>query len=226
MFQNVGESVLKALNESLIATANFLPNLLVAIIVFIVGVVLGTILRGVLVRILDTLNFESALASTGIPAALKRTETNLTVTRLLGELLRWFVILIFLIPAIDRLGLSAAKEVLTSLWFYIPQVVVAVIIVAVGAIVAKIARDFVTATATGLGGQMAQIVGEVARWSIVIFSILAALNQLGVATDLIKILFTGFVVMVAIAGGLAFGLGGKDTAERLLKRFFDRVVGP
>jgi len=223
MVKDASGSVLQALNESLTATANFLPGLLAAILIFIIGAVVATILRRILVRVLDTVNFEKALSSTGIPQALKNAESSLTVTSLLGELLRWFVILIFLIPAVDQLGLGAVNDVLKSLLLYIPNVVVAVIIVAIGAILAKIARDFVTATAAGLGGELAQIVGEVARWAIIIFAVLAALTQLGVATDLIKILFTGFVAMVAIAGGLAFGLGGKETAERFLKKFFDRV---
>jgi len=224
VINDIGNSVGQALNDSLIATANLLPNLLAAIIIFIVGVIVAIILRGILIRILAAVNFEKALSTTGIPQALKRTETTLTVSSLLGELLRWFVILIFLIPAVDQLGLGAVNDVLKSLLLYIPNVVVAVIIVAIGAIFAKIARDFVTATATGLGAQLAQIVGEVARWAIIVFAFLAALNQLGVATDLIRILFTGFVAMVAIAGGLSFGLGGKESAEKILKKFFDRVL--
>ena len=224
MVQDMGNSVLIALSDSLTATANLLPSLLAAIVIFIVGVVVAAILRNVLLRVLDAANFESALSPTGIPQALKKAETSLTVSGLLGELLRWFIILIFLIPAVDQLGLGAVNDVLASLLLYIPNVAVAVIIVAVGAIFAKIARDFVTATAAGLSAELAQVVGEVARWSIIIFALLAALTQLGVAADLIQILFTGLVAMIAVAGGLAFGLGGKETAEKILKKFFDRIL--
>src|SRR3990170_4854628 len=224
MVQDMGNSVLIALSDSLTATANLLPSLLAAIVIFIVGVVVAAILRNVLLRVLDAANFESALSPTGIPQALKKAETSLTVTGLLGELLRWFIILIFLIPAVDQLGLGAVNDVLASLLLYIPNVAVAVIIVAVGAIFAKIARDFVTATAAGLSAELAQVVGEVARWSIIIFALLAALTQLGVATDLIRILFTGLVAMIAVAGGLAFGLGGKETAEIILRKLRKDVL--
>ena len=155
---------------------------------------------------------------------MKKTETSLTASSLLGELLRWFVILLFLIPAVDQLGLGAVNGVLSALLLYIPNVVVAVIVVAVVAIVAKIARDFVAATAASLGAQFAQVVGEVARWAIIIFAVLAALNQLGVASDLVRILFTGVVAIVALAGGLAFGLGGRETAEKLLRKFFEKIA--
>lgn len=224
MTEGLGNSVTSALSDSLVATANLLPKLLVAIIIFIIGVIIAALLRAALMRLLNAINFEKVLESTGIPQALKKAETSLTVTSLLGELLRWFIILIFLIPAVDQLGLGAVNDVLKSLLLYIPNVAVAVIIVSIGAVLAKIARDFVTATATGLGTQAAQIVGEVARWAIIVFALLAALNQLGVAKDLIRILFTGFVLMVALAGGLAFGLGGKNPAERILTKFLDRIV--
>ncbi|OGY25386.1 MAG: hypothetical protein A2Z24_00015 [Candidatus Woykebacteria bacterium RBG_16_44_10] len=224
MFKDTGNSVLQALNESLTATANLLPGLLVAIIIFILGVAIATLLRRLLIKFLEAVSFEKALAPTGIPNALKKTETSLTASSLLGELLRWFVILLFLIPAVDQLGLGAVNGVLSALLLYIPNVVVAVIIVAVGAIVAKIARDFVAATAASLGAQFAQVVGEAARWAIIVFAVLAALNQLGVASDLIRILFTGFVAMVALAGGLAFGLGGRETAEKLLRKFFEKIA--
>ena len=224
MFNDISNSLTAALSDSLVSTANLLPNLLIAIVIFVVGVIIATILRRVLLKVLSAISFEQALSGTGIPQALKRTETSLTISSLLGELLRWFVVLIFLIPAVDQLGLGEVNDILKSLLLYIPNVVVAVIIVAIGAIFAKIARDFVTATATGLGAQLAQVVGEIARWSIIIFSFLAALNQLGVATELIRILFTGLVAMFALAGGLAFGFGGKETAEKVLKKFFDRVL--
>jgi len=224
MINDIGISITSALGDSLTATANILPNLLVAIVIFILGVILASVLRRILVRVLTAVNFEGALSATGIPQALKRTETSLTISGMLGELLRWFIILIFLIPAVDQLGLGAVNDILKSLLLYIPNVVVAVIIVAIGAIFAKIAKDFVNATAVGLGSQMAQIVGEIARWAIIIFTLIAALSKLGVATDLIRILFTGFVAMIALAGGLAFGFGGKDTAEKMLKKFFDRIL--
>ena len=225
MLQDVANASLSALNDSLVNTARFLPNLIASIVIFIVGVLIAVVVKNALVKILEASGIESLLEKTVIPQALKSTGSGVTVTSLVGELVRWFIILIFLIPAIDQLGLGAANEILTAILLYIPNVVVAVIIVAVGSVFAKIARDLVTATAAGLGTHAAGVIGQVARWSIFIFASLAALNQLGVATDLIRLLFTGLVVMVAIAGGLAFGLGGKDTAESILKKLRKDLFG-
>jgi len=221
--EGIANAVTDAITQSLESTANFLPNLLAAIVIFLVGVVVAAIVKNLLVRALGLLGFEKYLANTGIPESLKKADSTLTVTKLLGELLRWFVILVFLIPAVEQLGLGQVNDVIKSLLNYIPNVVVAVIIVTVGSVFAKIARDFVTATSSSIGTQTARSAGQIARWAIVIFTLLAALAQLGVAPDLIKILFTGFVAMLAIAGGLAFGLGGKETAEGLLKKIREEL---
>lgn len=225
MVQEIANASLQALNESLANTARFLPNLIAAIVIFIVGVIIAVIVKNALVKILEAIGLERLLEKTVIPQALKSVGPGVTTSNLIAELVRWFIILIFLIPAVDQLGLGAANEVLKAILLYIPNVVVAVIIVAVGAVFAKIARDLVTATTAGLGTQAAGVVGQIARWSIFIFALLAALNQLGVATDLIRILFTGLVAMLAIAGGLAFGLGGKETAESLLRKFRKDLMG-
>ena len=221
--QSVTDAVTNAVTESLKATANFLPHLIAALVIFIVGVIVAIIVRNILVRLLNLVSFEKSLANTGIPESLKAADQSLTVTKLLAELVRWFIILVFLIPAVDQLGLGQVNDVLKSLINYLPNVLVAVIIVTVGSVFAKIARDFVTATASSLGAQTAKTVGQVARWAITTFAFLAALAQLGVAQDLIRILFTGFVAMLAIAGGLAFGLGGKETAESMLKKIREEL---
>lgn len=221
--QDVANAITSAVSESLKAVASFLPNLIAAIFIFIVGVVIAVIIRNLLVRLLNLINLEKNLANTGIPESLRKADSALSVTKLLGELVRWAVILVFLIPAFHQLGLEEVNVVIRALLGYLPNVLVAVIIVTVGVVFAKIARDFVTATASSIGRQTARTVGQIARWAIIVFSLLAALAQLGVAQDLIKILFTGFVAMLAIAGGLAFGLGGKETAESVLKKMREEL---
>ncbi|MEX0616691.1 MAG: hypothetical protein WD231_02635 [Candidatus Woykebacteria bacterium] len=225
MLRDITDAALIALNDSLVNTAKLLPNLVVALIIFIIGVLIAAVIKNTLVRVLRAAGFDKLLSKTAIDSAVKSIGPGVTIITLVGELVRWFIILIFLIPAVDQLGLGAVNEILTAILLYIPNVVVAVIIIAVGSVFSKLARDLVAATTQGLGGHASGVVGQVARWSIFIFALLAALNQLGVATDLIRILFTGLVAMVAIAGGLAFGLGGKETAEIILKKLRKDVLG-
>jgi hypothetical protein len=212
------DDVVNALNESLITTARFLPSLLAAIVVFIIGVIVAAIVKNILVRILETIDLERILSRTGLPQAMKKGGSSMTITNLLGELIRWFVVLIFLIPTADILGLGTVNDILKTILLYIPNVVVAVVIVTIGVVIGHIAREVIAATVAGLGAQTSKTIGQIANWAIIVFASLAALTQLGVATDLIKILFTGFIAMIALAGGLAFGLGGRDTAASVLKR--------
>lgn len=212
-------AVTDAVIESLNSAALFLPKLLYAIIILIIGVLVAALLKNVLVRILDAIKLDALLAGTGIPQALRRTGTS--VTNFLGELLRWIVILVFLVPAVESLGLYQVSVLISNLVGYLPNVVLAVIIVLLGGVFAKFAQGFVLATAAGLGGYMARTLSQVAMWSIWVFAFLAALLQLGIAEDLIRILFTGLVAMLAIGGGLAFGLGGQELAREFLNNLKD-----
>ncbi len=216
--QSIIDAIVNAVVDLLTSLANFLPSLIAAIIIFFIGVIIGSVLKNLIVRLLNALRFEKWLSNTGIPEALKKADATLTVTMVIGEMIRWITILVFLVPAIDRLGLSQLDLILRSLINYIPNVIAAVIIITVGSIIAKLAKDFVTVSASPLGPQTANIIGQIARWAIIVFSVLAALSQLGVARNLIEILFTGFVAMVALAGGLAFGLGGQNAAAEFLKK--------
>src|SRR3989338_5451935 len=214
--QDFTTSVWFAITTALNQTAAFLPNLLWALVIFVIGVVVAVVLKNALVRFLEVVNFNKILARTGFPQTLQLADPNIAIEKILGDLLKWFVIIIFLLPAVEKLGLVEFSRLLNQLLLYLPNVVVSVIIVMVGAVFAQFARDFVIAAASGLGATAAKFLSQVANWAILIFVILAALTQLGIAQDLIRILFTGLIAMLTIAGGLAFGLGGREHASRLL----------
>lgn len=216
-------SVWLAVTSALNQTAAFLPNLLWALVIFIVGVSVAVVLKNALIRFLEVVNFSRLLTRTGFPQTLRRVDPTISVERLLGDLLKWFVIIVFLLPAVEKLGLVEFSRLLNQLLLYLPNVIVAVIIVMVGAVFAQFARDFVLAAAAGLGASTDRFLSQLANWSIMVFSILAALNQLQIAQNLIQTLFMGFVAMLAIAGGLAFGLGGRDVASDILRKIREDI---
>ena len=148
--QDTTDALFRASNESLTQTAKFLPNLIIAIVIFLIGVFLASVAKKLLIKFLESINFEDLLSKYGASKALRKSGSSITVSDLLGELVRWFIVLIFLIPAVDLLGLSAVNEIITRILLYIPNVIVAVIIVAVGVVFGNISRDLVTATATSL----------------------------------------------------------------------------
>lgn len=221
--QDVGNSVVLAVTDALRQTAVFLPNLVAAIVIFLVGVIVAVVLKNAFVRVLEAVGIERAISGTGVSSALKHADPGLNFSKLIGELVKWFIILVFLVPAVETLGLKQVSSLINALILYLPNVVYAAIIVTVGAVFAKFGRNFVLAAAHGVGAQFAEVAATVTRWSIITFAVLAALSQLGIAQDLIRILFLGLVAMLALGGGLAFGLGGQDSARDLIKGLREEV---
>ncbi|MBA3724491.1 MAG: hypothetical protein H0W89_06450, partial [Candidatus Levybacteria bacterium] len=169
--------------------------------------------------IFGALKIEAYLKRYGIPEGSK----EFSWSNILAEIARWFVVILFLIPTAEIWGLPQVATILNTFLLYIPNVFVAAIIGLVGLVFARLASDVVSASTHELSKDVSRTIASVVRIALTIFVLLAVLNQLGVAQDLIRILFTGFVAMIALAGGIAFGLGGKDSAKNLLENLRKKV---
>ena len=170
-------------------------------------------------QIINALKVDMALESLGAKEVVSRAGFKLDSGAFIGGLVRWFFIVVFLMAAVEVLGLREVTAFLRDivLW-YIPKVIVAAVILVAAAVLADVAQRLVRGSAQAAHLPSAAFLGGVTRWSIWVFAILAALYELGVAGPFVQTLFTGFVAMVSIAGGLAFGLGGKDAAARFVER--------
>lgn len=196
----------------------FIPNLVVAIIIFVVGWLVGMGLGRVVKQVIDSLRIDSALRSTGLERVLSRAGFQLSSGRFLGFLVEWFFVVVFLVAALQVLGLTQVNAFLVTVVLgYLPQVIVAVLILLVAAVVADAADRVVTGSAKAASIRSAGFLGQVARYAIWVFAILAALAQLNVATLFVQTLFTGVVIALSLAVGLAFGLGGQQSAARYLE---------
>lgn len=204
--------------------AQFLPAILAAVIVFVIGWIIAIILYRVVVEVVRVLRIDDALKAAGMNDAAKSAGFSLDIGKFLGALVEWFVILVFLVASLEILGLTRVTLFLqTVVLLYLPQVIVAALILIIGAIVAEVVRGLVAGSARAAGAHGANLAGTVAKWAIWVTAVLAALNQLGVATEFVQTLFTGFVVAASLAFGLAFGLGGKDAAARAIERIRSEI---
>lgn len=204
--------------------AAFVPNLIIAIVIFIVGWLIGAALGRVVAQVVDSLRIDQALKSTGIERVLSRAGYGLSSGRFLGFLVKWFFIVVFLVASLDVLNLSTVNFFIRDVVLgYLPQVIVAVLILLVAAVVAEAAERVITGSAKAASLHAAGFLGKVARYAIWIFAILTALSQLNVASAFVQTLFTGIVIAVSIAIGLAFGLGGQTSAARYLERFQSEI---
>ena len=215
---NIGNTVLLSLNKGLMATIAFVPNFIAGLVLLLIGILLGSVLRRVFYEVLMSLKIEAYLHKYGIPEAKK----EFSWTNIIAEIIRWFVIILFLIPTAEVWQMPQIVTVLNQFLFYLPNVFVAAIIGIVGLIFARLAYDIILASTRQLSRGISKGTATTAKWAITVFVFLAVLNQLGVAQDLIRILFTGFVAMVALAGGIAFGLGGKGVAADILESLYKK----
>lgn len=213
MSPNIAETFLTSLNRGLFSAAAFLPNFIAGIIIILIGIILASVVKRIVTEILNALKVETYLKRYGIPEAKK----EFSWTNILAEIVRWFIIILFLIPTAEVWGLPQITQILNTFLIYLPNVFVAAIIGLVGLVFARLTADVVLASTRELSPDASRTIASSTRVAITIFVLLAVLNQLGVAQDLIKILFTGFVAMIAIAGGIAFGLGGQGSAKDILE---------
>lgn len=211
---SIGQSVVMSLNNGIAAVVNFVPKFIAGLIILLIGIIIASLVKRIVLEIFRVLRIEAFLKRYGIPES----RGELAWSNILAEIVRWFVIVLFLIPTADVWGLPQIVTVLNTFLLYLPNVFVAAIIAMIGIVFARLAHDVVLASIKGVSKDTAQTIASATRWAIIVFVFLAVLNQLGVAAELVRILFTGFVAMVAIAGGIAFGLGGQDSARSILEQ--------
>jgi hypothetical protein len=197
----------------------FVPNIVVAVVIFILGWLVGAALGRIVAQVIKSVKLDAALKNTGLNDVVERAGFTLDSGAFLGMLVQWFFIIVFLVASLDVLGLTQVNFFLQNVVLaYLPQVIVAALILLVGAVVAEVAKDLVGGAAKAAGVHGAGFAGTVAMWAVWIFTILAALDQLQVAQAFVQTLFTGVVVAVSLAVGLAFGLGGQDAAARAIEK--------
>ena len=216
--QNWNEIIIMSFQNVWLQVADFLPKLVAAIVIFVVGLIVAIAIGKLIRLIVKNLQIDTLLEKIGVTAFFQKGEIQFSFSALMGWLVKWFLIVVFLIAAAESLGLSQITEFLNAVVAYFPNVIVAVVILTIGIVLGDFIQDWFKKFLEANKIATAHFLAGIAKWVIVIFSVLAALNQLKIATSLINTLFTGFVAMVTIAGGLAFGLGGKDWAEKLISQ--------
>ncbi len=204
-----------AVSDSLTGVINYIPLILGALIVILVGVIVAWAVKMVIVRGLGFIKIQKYVDAVGLGRVFTE---RVEVVELIGDIAKWTVIVVFLLPALEILKLEQVGGIVASIIEYIPNVIVAVVAVVVGAIIADLVARTVRSGAATIGVKTADIAADIARWAIIVFVVLGALEQLNILPQLISTITIGAVAFFVIAGGLAFGLGGKDAAASAISR--------
>ena len=194
----------------------FLPRLVNAALLLLIGFGIAWVIRALLTKGLRALRFDAVADRAGITRMLRAAGTQLDAARVLASVVFWWIFLVFIELAINALGLLQISGFLNAVLDYIPNIIAAILIVVIGALIAAVVADIVRGLASEAGLASAPLLAGIARWAILIFAVLAALTQLNIAQSMIVILFGATMAMLALAGGLAFGLGSVETARGLV----------
>jgi len=214
------DAIVQALQSFVNDIVAVIPNIVAAIVVLIVGLILASLLRRLAKRLIALSKLDTLLQKAVGFGKLKENGMDISASGLVGWVVKWFVIIVTFIAVADILKWKQLTNFFEAVALYIPNVIIAVLILLFGFILGGGLKELVikAVKASQFPEASVGVLGTVARTAVIIFSFMAALTQLGVASDLVKILFTAFVAMLALAGGLAFGLGGKDHATKWLNK--------
>jgi hypothetical protein len=216
--ENIGTSIVNALNDAVRLILTFIPRVIGFLIILLVGWLIATLVSKALTLVLRKIGFDRMSERIGLTRFEGRMGVHLDSAGILGKIVYWFVLLIFLVPAADALGVPAVSNILNQLVGYIPNVFVAILVLFLGALAGTVVGDLVRgATASAKMGNP-NLFATIARWAVIGFAALIALEQLQIAPALINELFGAIVAAAALAFALAFGLGGQETARKWLSR--------
>lgn len=208
----------QALVDTSMTLVAFLPSVIIAVIIFALGWVFGGVLGKAVSHIVSVLRIDNALHKAGLDTVSDRAGIRISLAGFLGGITKWLVVVSFTIASAEVLGLTQVTQLLRDILMYIPQVIIAALVLVMAALVGDFVSRLVSHStkATGMKGEFA---AKVSKWAIIIVGgVFPALTQLRIAQGLVEVLFTGVVFALALSLGLAFGLGGRDAAAQAIEK--------
>jgi hypothetical protein len=219
-FRDTSEAIYYSLTSAFLHFVSFLPALIGAAIILILGWFVAGLLASLIERGLKAIGFESAVERSGIGDFIRRSGTRMTTSGVIGTLIKYFIFLIFVQAAANVLGIPQLTEIINRIILFIPNVVIAMAIIVVGSLIARFLSGFVRSSVSELGVGSPNLLAALTQYIIIGFAVIAAIDQLGIAATLVHTLLIGLIGSVALAVGLAFGLGGRDVAAQITQNWY------
>ncbi|HEY8845302.1 MAG TPA: hypothetical protein VIM24_01480 [Candidatus Limnocylindrales bacterium] len=216
-----GDAVFLSLSNALNAFLAAIPLVIGALIIIVIGWIIAGVLARVVSEVFRRVGADRLFAEHGGQVYGSRSR-DIKPSIVGGELVKWLIRLVFLVAAANVLGLTQVSELLNDVLLWIPNLIVAAIILLVAPLLARFVRGAIEVGAGEMGFSNAPLLGRIAEIAIIAFAVIIAINQIGIAANLVNILFIGVVAALALAFGLAFGLGGRDVAGQLTQNWYEQ----
>lgn len=215
-------ALMSSLTTALGLLFSAIPKVLGFAVILLLGWLIASLVEKGVAALLRTIRFNDLSERSGLAEFVRKMGADTDSSGMIGAVAKWFIRLIALVVAFDALGLPAVSDVLRQLLLWLPNVAVALVVLVIGGLAARALRNLVRGAATEGGLPNPKFLAQVAHTLVWAFAIVVAVNQIGIATDLVNTLFMAVVGAVALALALAFGLGGRDTASRIVHRWYSQ----
>jgi mechanosensitive ion channel-like protein len=215
-----GNSVYIAFSTALNNFIAAIPAVIGALLILIIGWILSNILARVVDEVLERLGADRIFAEQGGREMFAQAGATIVPSDVAAVLVKWVIRLIFLVAAANVLGLTQVSVLLNQVILWIPNLIVAAVVLMVAPLIGRFLRRLIEVGAGQMGFANARLLGRLAEIAVIAFAVIIAINQVGIASDLVRILFIGIVGALSLAFGLAFGLGGRDVAARLTEQWY------
>jgi hypothetical protein len=209
--------VVDPVKAMLIRVWGYIPAIAGAIVLLIVGWLIAKLIEAVVVRVLKAVRLDMASDKAGLSNILAQGEIKLTISELVGALIYWIIILVVIATALGTLNLTVAADLVARLIEYVPNILGAIFILIVGTFVADFIATIVRTAATNAGIGRAKLLSKTAKFVLVIFAVIIAIEQLKIASTLIVLAVNVILISIGIGIAIAFGLGCKDIAGRFVQ---------
>jgi hypothetical protein len=218
-----GTAMMTSMAAAMAMFFSAIPKIIGFAIILIVGWLLASLVEKGVAAILRTVRFNDLAGRSGLADFVSKMGTGTDASGMIGLVVKWFIRLIALVVAFDALGLPAVSDVLRQLLLWLPNVVVALVVLVIGGLAARALSNLIRGAAAEGGLGNPDFLAKLASVMVWAFAIVVAVNQIGIATALVNTLFMAFVGAIALGAGLAFGLGGKDTAAEIVRNWYTKA---
>jgi hypothetical protein len=217
-----GAAIMTSLTAALSMFLAAIPRVIGFLVILVIGWLIAGVLAAAVAALLRAVRFNDLAQRSGLAGFVHNMGVRKDTAGVLADIVKWFVRLIVLVVAFDALGLPAVSSVLQQFLLWIPNLIVAVVILVIAGLAANALGDLIRGAAAQAGFDNPDLFATIARVAIRGFGIVVAVNQIGIAQTLVNTLFMGLVGALALATGLAFGLGGRDTAGQIVQNWYRR----
>ncbi|MFH0776667.1 MAG: hypothetical protein V1936_03600 [Patescibacteria group bacterium] len=224
VLSNLVDNIRGSFSDLWMGILDVLPNVIEGIVILIVGWIVAKIVSRLVAKIVEVIRLERIVATVGVKNFFQNAGVKLSVAGVFEEVVKWFILIVFFISAANAFGLPQVNGFLQDVLNYIPNVIIASVITILGILIANFIADLTHGTTRAFQSGSARLVATITRYAVIIFTVFAALLQLGIGRSLLDSFFNNLGLALAGAFGLAFGLGGKEAAAEMIKKIRKDVV--